>query len=554
MRSTASTIASMILAASFAGAARAQADAPTTRPAPATQPAAAPDEAQALLGSRYTRIAAGFSICPPVGGKTQQRLAVGLDEPFVTFSSDEDHWTLKVLQLMRENKTTLLTPRPGDPAAGVQRFVAGKPVPPAPGLLDELEGALQRNNPGTPILRKDVVNVGRYDTGVLISRYTMGVQTWLHQQAVIQESPMHFFVVDFTTPSGWSAKQPDADDPAETIAVGLFDAMLRSVQVFDTAPVRQELKTRVWAGEAMGVNLAKRAESALIPEQYYRVLVRNKDAGWLFVSEKFDDYNGKHGIRVASAFSRQDKAGGPITRVDAELFSTADRRQPDEAWVSRTTINALDSFNEYGHSYKHNRARVVAVAPKDLNKPLGHEAFTVEAQSLMVNQSLQGQTQSIERELANPYCYLPQAWTLLLPRLLPFKEHKEYAFAAWIPSEREIILRYVDTGDEREVRFNGKTFRAWVVRDRISLEGDPTFHYFNAAGVYLGSETPAGGISIVPSDFKALHELYPNETFTPLPLLKGLTPPPGTGTPVLKEWMRDKARSDSLRSRPDTDR
>ncbi len=523
MKPTTWTIASLILATSFVTGGQAQTTQPATRPAATTQPAAAavPDEMLARLAPRYTRIAAGFSFCPPIGGKAQQKLAVGADEPFVVFSSDEDRWSLKVLQIIRPEPTKLATPRVGDPAAGVQRFDGPNPLPPAPGLLDELEGAVQRSNPGTKVLRKDVINVGQYDTGLLISRYSMGVQTWLHQQAMIQESPTHFFVVDWTTPSGWSADLGDKEDPRESVAVALFDAMLRTVQLFDTQPVKNELLDRVASGRAMGVNLSRRAETALIPEQYYRVVLRGKDVGWLFVTERFDDYNGKHGVKVTTSLSRKDSANGPVTRVDAELFSTPERRQPDEAWVSRTTINGLDSFNEYGQSYKHNRPKIMI--PKDPNAK--KQAFTVEEQKLTVNQSSQGQTKTIERDLFEPYCYLPQAWTLLLPRLLPVKEHKNYAFATWIPSEREIIWRYVDTEGDREVRFNGQTFRAWVIRDRISLEGDPTFHYFNADAVYLGSETPASGVSIIPSDFKSLKDLYPNETFTPLSLLKGLAPP-----------------------------
>ncbi|MGA2497185.1 MAG: hypothetical protein ABSH20_05560 [Tepidisphaeraceae bacterium] len=527
MRPATWNIASLIFAALLTTGGRAQ----TTRPAATTQPAAAaiPDEMLARLAGRYTRVAAGFSFCPPIGGKAQQKLAVGADEPFVVFASDADRWTLKVLQLIRPEPTRLATPRMGDPAAGVQRFNGANPPPPTPGLLDELEGALQLNNPGVQSLRKDVINVGRYDTGLLISRYSMGGQSWLHQQAIIQESPTHFFVIDWTTPSGWTAKQADAEDPKESVAVALFDAMLRTVQIFDTEPVKIELERRIYSGMTMGVNLARRAETALIPEQYYRVVHKGKDVGWMFVTERFDDYNGKHGLIVTTTLARKDSAGGPLMRVDAELFSTPDRKQPDEAWVSRTTVNGLDSFNEFGQSYKHNRPKIVV--PKDPNKK--KQAFTVEEQNLTINQSSRGETRTIERELVNPYCYLPQAWTLLLPRLLPVKEHKTYAFMAWIPSEREIIPRYVDTEGDREVRFAGKTFRAWVIRDRISLEGDATFHYFNADGVYVGSETPASGVSIVPSDFKTLKELYPNETFTPLPLLRGLTPPAGPPGPRL---------------------
>ena len=102
MRPTTRTIASLILAASLTTAMRAQTTLPATRPVAATQPAVAiPDEMLARLAPRYIRVAAGFSFCPPIGGKAQQKLAVGADEPFVTFASDEDRWTLKILQIIR---------------------------------------------------------------------------------------------------------------------------------------------------------------------------------------------------------------------------------------------------------------------------------------------------------------------------------------------------------------------------------------------------------------------------------------------------------------------
>ncbi len=535
MRHAPRILASIVLASTLAASACAQTTRPATRPAPATRSASPAEDVQALLAPRYTRIAAGFSFCPPVGGKMMQRLAVGVDEPFVTFHSEEDRWTLKILQMLRTEPTRLVTPRPDEPGAGVQRLNGDKPAPPKPGLLDELASQIERNNPGTQPLRKEVINLGRYDTGLMTSRYTLGVQTWLHQQAIIQAGPTHFYVIDFTSPSGWTARQGETEDTAESIAVALFDAMLRSVQIFDTEPVKRELDHRIYAGMALGVNLAKRAETSLIPEQYYRIVRRGKDIGWLSVIEKFDNYNGKHGLRVATATATKEAADGRVTRIDAELFSTVDRRQPDESWVSRTTVGGMDTFNEFGQSIKRNRPKVVQVRPNDPKEPVKIEAHTVEEQKLTVNQSSRGSAQTIERDLANPYCYLPQAWTLLLPRLLPIKERKQYAFASWVPSEREIIWRYLDTEGQRDIRFNGQNLRAWVVRDRISLEGDPTFHYFNADGVYIGSETPTSGVSLIPASPQALKELHPDDDFAPLPLLKALVPPPAApgGRPSL---------------------
>jgi len=96
---------------------------------------------------------------------------------------------------------------------------------------------------------------------------------------------------------------------------------------------------------------------------------------------------------------------------------------------------------------------------------------------------------------------------------LPLSEAKGYLFLVWVGNERELIKRYLDVEPVRTDTFAGQTFKAIVVKDRIGLEGEPTFHYFTTDGRYLGSYNKSNGVSIVSSTQQTMAQLWPNANF-----------------------------------------
>jgi hypothetical protein len=72
-----------------------------------------------------------------------------------------------------------------------------------------------------------------------------------------------------------------------------------------------------------------------------------------------------------------------------------------------------------------------------------------------------------------------------------------------------LVNRYIDVEPERTATFAGKQIRAAVIKDRLGLEGEPTYHYVTATGQYLGSETPARGMAVVATDAKMIGQIWP---------------------------------------------
>ena len=131
----------------------------------------------------------------------------------------------------------------------------------------------------------------------------------------------------------------------------------------------------------------------------------------------------------------------------------------------------------------------------------------------------QGKREPVAKEL-RPW-YLPQVMGHLLPRLVPLGEVKTYLFDTYVGDQRQVMLRYVDVGQERVVDLAGRRVRAVPISDRLGIEGTPTVHYVGADGQYLGSQTTyleANGkkstVLVLPSDKETLLRLWTNAKLT----------------------------------------
>src|SRR5207244_930383 len=112
----------------------------------------------------------------------------------------------------------------------------------------------------------------------------------------------------------------------------------------------------------------------------------------------------------------------------------------------------------------------------DAKQPPVRQAETYTLQVTHVGK--QGNAQPVKRDL--PPFYLPQPIEHLLPRVFPLREPKTYLFATYVSEKREVMLRYVEVEEERDVTLDGKKVRAVSINDRIGLEGSVTTHYMSA--------------------------------------------------------------------------
>jgi len=500
-----------------AAAASGQAIAPTSRPgivagSPATAPSAPrlQDLPSQRLGEPFVSRAAGITFKPPAGGVQTRRMGYG--EEIVQYSNTDEKWSLKVSRVSFDRAALLVKTDP-------------KPSDVEPGILDQSAHQLLLQNVNTEILRKDVINVGAMDAGLLCSRFTQGGSFWLRQQAFLRANDQLFYIFDFITPSNRTiSDKPDYEDPAERMAIDIFRAMLDSIELLNQRDLLKDNQERLYRTRQLQVDLADRLRQAIVPDQYFRVMREGKDVGWIYVAEEMGEYQGKSGLIVATVRSgRPDEK--TLVNVSAEAFWMPDgNRQGDEAWMTITRVarqDASSTVTELGQSGRRSRRVRDKTAGEDKLDPRQPAVRVIERYEMTVTQSGGQSPRTIERELP-PY-YLPNAASSLILRVLPTREAKGYLFAAWVGAEGEVIYRYLDVQPQQEALFNGQMIQAVVIKDRIGLEGDPTFHYLNPEGKYLGSTCPATGVVIVATDMQTITRLFPDAKVVRPHLLEGRT-------------------------------
>jgi len=481
--------------------------APGLAAAPATQPTVRPaasldddDNPVQYLAPYFISRASGIAFRPPLRGAQATPASVGTS--IVQFVNTDEKWIFKASQMIFESSAPLVGK--DDPATPLVDESKTKP-----GVLIQTAQQLLVQNAGNRVLRHDLINVGPNDAGLIILRFTQGSQACLRQVAIIQRNDQHYYVLDLTTRSTRTAEDlDDAEDPSETIAVRIFRAIIDSAQLLDLSAIRADNDQRLYAARALLVNVPTRLKQIVTPEQYLRIQRDGTDVGWSFVAEELAQRQGQSGVIVAI---RSQAASDPGSTVDvgSEMFCADNRR--NEAWVTLTVVEKdgkKQHVTEFGQSDKRVSRKLQAAEggdPKDPGQPLVRVS---ERYLLTVTQSSAAAVTPVTRELS-PY-YLPQALSHFLPRLVPLNEPKGYLFVVWVSGEREIVHRYLDVQPERTVTFAGKPISAVVVKDRIGLEGEPTYHYLTRNGRYLGSESPAANLLMIATDQNTLTRLYPN--------------------------------------------
>ena len=459
------------------------------------------DKPQQYLGSYFISKAAGIALRPPIGGTQVKPAVVGTN--IVQFINSDEKWILKLQQVVFERPAPML-------GKEIPAAPAFDPSKPKGGVLPETTEQLLLQNAGSRLLRQDVISVARRNTGMIAIRYTQASQVYLRQVALIQRTDQHYYIIDLTSPSSRApADREDAEDPSEAMAVKIFGAVLDSVQLLDLRLIEADIEARLYAARSLMVTMATRVKQAIIPEQYFRLLRDGKDIGWSFVTEEPGPRLGEDGVFV-SIISQAAGEGGAKVNLSSEMFSSESRR--NEAWVTVTTIDRAGKKQETSEIGQSDWRVTRKLDPTQAPDPKDHNPAirVLERYLLNVTQTNAAGAKPITRELPARYSYLPQAFAQLLPRLVSLNEPKGYLFLVWVSNERELVHRYIDVEGERNVTFGGAQIRAAVVKDRLGLEGEPTFHYFTAQGRYLGSQTPSNGISIIATDLKTISRLYPS--------------------------------------------
>jgi hypothetical protein len=359
--------------------------------------------------------------------------------------------------------------------------------------------------------------------GLIAARYRVGLDTFLHQQALLSQSDRTYAIFTMTSPAPRTGDV--TADAAVRGAVETFNAVLDSVRVLDQSHIREEQQQRLYRTRALFLNVTEqRLRNALIKEQWLRMLDKDgRDVGYMYVVEEVaSDLPKKRaprkpsraeGVRIGIRSRTLPEAG---VRVDAEqwMWMAFDKRHEQWSAAAEVRQGANETYvSEFGVSdHQERRALDKEARPGELrpdgSKDVKQPALHVEEYYVLnvTHVSKQATAEPVRREL--PVFYIPQALGHLLPRLLPRFEQKGYMFASYVSDNREVMSRYVDVEREEEVTLGGRTFRAIPILDRIGLEGAVTTHYVSPDGTYLGSVNAETNVTILPTDRATLQGIW----------------------------------------------
>lgn len=474
------------------------------------------DSADLLAGGEtFDSQPGGISLRVPSGMKLVRRGSVGGGDDLAQFADEKRNWVLRI------RRNTL--PEPRRLLSGTSSDNGGKRDE---SIVADVMNDLLTEHPRAQVLRDDAMTLGDSDVALLAARITLGTQRHLLQQAIIAANSRVYYVLSFSSPTPVA---PDADDsvedPQERLAVRAFEQSLRTVQLADLGRIRQEQDQRLLATREFYDQLAaERMKDILIEEQWLRILRDGKDVGYTYVIEEIDTFSPRDAIVVATRTRmmqtpEDDKSTGDArtpkpARFDSESWMrlTCDRRH--ESWstvnvVSDAAGKPLDHSSELGSSdWITQRVLDRGQINTDPNDPKQPPVREDEQYNLKVTHVAKSVTApAVERQL--PPFYLPRALAQLLPRLLPLdRSPAGYLFASYASDARQIMLHYVDVGQETDVKLGGQALRAVPVTERIGQEGAATTHYITRDGKYVGSINEGAKITLLPTDAKALLEIW----------------------------------------------
>jgi hypothetical protein len=491
---------------------------------PATQPAI---HATDLLGPPFTSHVHGIEFRPPLN-------SVQVDKPapdsIAEFDQDAYNWQLKAWSAHLQRSLPLTTHKDqfGNPQDGVMEVTLAN---------------IKQQSPDVQVLRNEVISVGRIRVGMLAVRYQTADHDRRFTQQAIVEAPdadnRLYYFLDLTGPGKPALEPDDVVNPAEKLAFDTFSEVVDSVVLLDRTKLVDFQNQSLWASAGLfvlwsGDNYAM-VKSAIVPDQYRRILSDGQDVGYQHIVEQFEP-NGKSPEASTLRIGVRSRMSPTALRnwdTETWMFSSADRKHEHWKTAARCTDNRgqlLDSFSQVGVSDEQTRAFSIqpqqnadgSLLPfQDSNNkpmgPLGQGNVDIETRRTLEVTTTHQQAQLNPFQLDVPVFYVPQAFGFLLPEILPLKP-KSYMFATFVPNSPEnssaatsgnVLARYLEVLPIQHVKFRGQDFDAVPVTDKITLDGPVTTIYLSVGGKFLGSTT-----TVTDGDKTSIVEVVPTDSAT----------------------------------------
>jgi len=389
----------------------------------------------------------------------------------------------------------------------------------------------------------------RYSTATGQRRFT--------QRAIVEAPDSDhriYFFLDLTGPGKPASEPDDIVNPAEKLAYDTFSKIVDSVQVLDLRKIVEDQEQRLYDTRSLFVNWDRSdcepVRTAVVPEQWLRIVRDGKDIGYTYVVETVDENSKDPSLSEIRVGIRSRYMQDPVTQWDTEawLKATADRKHESWTMTARATDlhgKLLDGYTQVGASDEQTKAVMQQQAPQAENGALGQAPNLPTIQTI---RTLDITTNRVKTTLTPfkqdvPVFYVPAAMNYMLPNLLPLDRPHTYMFAAFVPTPPEqtvtgqigrVWARYVDVLPVADVKFNGQELDAAIpVTDKNGLDGPMTTTYMSASGKFLGSECTTAGpdnkpstLMILPSDADTLQRLWIRPDLTGPSQAPDNSPPP----------------------------
>lgn len=458
-----------------------------------------PDTDAIALDPPFMSSAAGISVRPPAGGKMIRR--AGSADEVVRFVDDQKKWQMVVSRFLLAEPMPLMTRADAsDPGAARQI-----------GFLETIVGQMA----GGEAIRSEPVPISGCDGALLATRARDATGEKLIQHAVIRRSDKVYYLVTYTVPVGGGKIE---EDPLAVRAMQVFEKIQESIELLDQEAIANDQTERLLRTRGLMVNWSQaKLDSALVHEQWLRLVKEGKDIGYTYiVQEPANDLP-----RAGKAPTTPEKPLGVRVGVRSRTIPSSDFVVDAESWFwvsynrDQEAFSTLVMSREKGHEPNYAMERGAAIRRNQLvkldepDKDTGNlvtsvkdDKYELQIWSTAKQQSLPPITRQV------PPFYLPQALGQILPRLLPLNTPNTYLWASYVSETRNVMTRYVDVLPASSITFDGKTFTAIPVQERLGLEGSITTHYISPDGTYRGSVNEESRISIVPSDKQSILAIW----------------------------------------------
>jgi hypothetical protein len=502
-----------------------------------------------LLAPPYTSNAYGIQFCPPKGCSEIDKASA---DTIVEFDRDDYNWQLKAWRVRLEQSLPLTYHN--DESGHKQD-----------GVLEITLAQIKQQSPSVQLLRNEIISVAGARVAMIAVRYeTASHDRRLTQQAIFEapgaENKLYYFF-DLTGPGKPQAEPDDIINPAEKIAYDTFSEVVDSVRLLDRKNIVGDQHLRLYHTRSLFVEWSgdtyRRLRDAMAPQQFQRIIKDGQDVGYQSITESYQPDTKAPEESIVQVGIRSHLLPTPDRQWDTEtiMFTSADGKHEHWHTDARCTNpkgELIDSFTQVATSDEQTRPVAVKAQPDESGSLLPPQSNTNQGSIDLVSVRTLECTATLEEtptrhrmslapfKLDVPKFYIPQAFSYILPTLLPLQP-KNYLFAVFVPGNPQdsgnstggnVMSRYLDVLPLTHTTFHGRDFDAFVVNDKTGLEGYVTTYYISPEGRMLGSTAtfPEGDksttIDILPTDAQTLQRIWNRPNLTPPVDQPAGTPPP----------------------------